>query len=210
MEDVNLKIIKNNQLFEKVAGIIENDRDEATSAAYNAMTESYYLIGQSIVEEEQSGNVWAEYGKAILSDLSIKLTARYGRGFSIRSLRKIRSFYIELQKRQSLTAKLKFDLSYTIYTILLDLTEPHKSFYELLAIKEKMTVRILKDAIRTQTYERYLAKEVQIQNNKHTEIEIKSSNSIAKDPILLDFLGLRKDETFLEKELENLYSQCDN
>lgn len=203
MDDSKLKITQNlqiqDQLFGKVVGIIDSGRQEAVNAAYNAMTKSYYLIGKSIVEEEQSGNIRAEYGKAVLADLSKKLTARYGRGFSIRSLREIRSFYLDVQKRQTVSAQLQFSLSYSIYLIISGLSEPYKTFYELLAIKEKMTVRVLKNAIKSHTYERYLSKP--ISNDKILEIQI--ANPIEKDPVLLDFLGLGKDNTFLEKELED-------
>jgi predicted nuclease of restriction endonuclease-like (RecB) superfamily len=208
MEDSNLKITHNlqtqDQLFGKVVNIIDSGRQEATSAAYNAMTKSYYLIGKSIIEEEQFGNIRAEYGKAVLSDLSKKLTARYGRGFSIRSLQEFKSFYIYIQNTQTLSAQLQFPLSYSIYTIISDITEPQKTFYELLAIKEKMTVRTLKQAIKTNTYERYITKEKAVLvENGEPQTGNRLSNPISKDPILLDFLGLRKDEQFLEKELEN-------
>ena len=68
-------------LFSKVAGIIDSGREEANQAVYNAMTKSYFLIGKEIVEDEQKGGQRAEYGKEILKNLSQKLTLRYGRGF---------------------------------------------------------------------------------------------------------------------------------
>ena len=53
-----------------------------------------YEIGRHIVESEQNGEQRAQYGKHILKDLSEKLTATYGAGWSYSNLRQIRQFYI--------------------------------------------------------------------------------------------------------------------
>jgi len=45
-----------------------------------------------IVEEEQYGKERAEYGKAILKGLSIKLQKRYNNGFSVDLLEKARKY----------------------------------------------------------------------------------------------------------------------
>ena len=47
-----------------------------------------------IVEEEQGGKRRAGYGEKILIELSAKLTARYGRGWSAENLRKMRAFFL--------------------------------------------------------------------------------------------------------------------
>ena len=52
-----------------------------------------YQIGRYIVEEEQSGNKRAEYGKLVLEGLSDRLTARYGDGWSVESLTLCRKFF---------------------------------------------------------------------------------------------------------------------
>ena len=43
-----------------------------------------WRIGRRIVEEEQKGEARAEYGKRIVSNLSTRLTAEYGEGYSER------------------------------------------------------------------------------------------------------------------------------
>ena len=50
------------------------------------MVVAYWLIGREIVEEEQKGQKRADYGKAVIEDLSKRLTQRYGKGFSASSL----------------------------------------------------------------------------------------------------------------------------
>lgn len=47
------------------------------------MVSAYWNVGRLIVEDEQYGNRRAEYGKAVLSELSDKLTAEFGKGFTL-------------------------------------------------------------------------------------------------------------------------------
>ena len=57
------------------------------------MVEAYWNVGRMIVEEEQQGKERAEYGAALLKNLSIRLSAEFGAGFSEQSLRNMRQFY---------------------------------------------------------------------------------------------------------------------
>ena len=57
------------------------------------MVIAYWLIGREIVQEIQSGEERAEYGKQIIEQLSARLTEKYGRGFSTTNLRYFRTFY---------------------------------------------------------------------------------------------------------------------
>ena len=79
-------------------------RANAYKAVNFAMVTSYWSIGQMIVEDEQNGNERSEYGKAVLGELSKKLTAEFGSGYDVRELRKIRQFYLEFKNRDSLQA----------------------------------------------------------------------------------------------------------
>ena len=58
------------------------------------MVEAYWLIGKKIVEEEQNGKEKAEYGEAVLKNLSRTLTSEFGKGFSYSNLRNFRQFYL--------------------------------------------------------------------------------------------------------------------
>ena len=53
-----------------------------------------FEIGRRIVEHEQQGKERAEYGKALLKELSAALTAEFGRGFSEDNLSLMRRFYL--------------------------------------------------------------------------------------------------------------------
>lgn len=83
-----------NKLFSKIAEIVNSARTGIVRSVNIAMVHAYYNIGRYIVEDEQGGEQRAEYGKAILKDLSAKLTERFGRGFSVQNLEYMRSFFL--------------------------------------------------------------------------------------------------------------------
>ena len=58
------------------------------------MVESYWLIGQTIVEREQHGEARADYGKGVLKELAAKLSVEFGKGFDESNLRYMRLFYM--------------------------------------------------------------------------------------------------------------------
>ena len=58
-----------------------------------------FEIGRRIVEYEQKGSARAQYGKQLIVDLSVNLTAEFRTGFSERNLRNMRKFYLVYQDR---------------------------------------------------------------------------------------------------------------
>jgi hypothetical protein len=52
---------------------------------YISIKNTYSEIGRNIVENEQNGASRAKYGKQTLKNLSKKLTAAFGKGFSERN-----------------------------------------------------------------------------------------------------------------------------
>ena len=95
-------------VFGDVSGIIDAARRSATRSVNAAMTAAYWLIGRHIVEFEQSGEVRAEYGAALVGRLSADLTQRFGRGFSRQNLQQMRVFYLAYppeQIRQTLSGE---------------------------------------------------------------------------------------------------------
>jgi predicted nuclease of restriction endonuclease-like (RecB) superfamily len=96
-----------------IVSLLERARRAAARSINALMTASYWEIGRRIVEFEQGGEVRAGYGQALLKRLSVDLSARFGRGFSVRNLEQMRLFYqawpIE-QISQTASAKLPPDL----------------------------------------------------------------------------------------------------
>lgn len=85
--------IEKRDLGERIEQLIEEARKRTVAAVNTAMVYTYYEIGRMIVEDEQHGEQRAEYGKAILKELSIRLTRRFGKGFSVENLDRMRFFY---------------------------------------------------------------------------------------------------------------------
>ena len=97
-------------LADRVTELIESAQQKVVFAANLAQVYTYYEIGRMIVEEELGGKKRAGYGDQIIEDLSIRLTQRYGKGWSARSLRSMRQFYVEYSAdeiRRELLAKFR-------------------------------------------------------------------------------------------------------
>ena len=82
------------QLCSDACSIIDAGRKHAYQAVNTVMVYSYYELGRRVVEEEQGGEVRAEYGKQVIVRLSKALTRRYKRGFSVTNLKQMRSFFL--------------------------------------------------------------------------------------------------------------------
>lgn len=80
-------------LFERISALIEEARKRVVTAVNVAEVYTKYSIGQYIVEDEQQGEQRAKYGKAVLKNLSVRLTDKYGEGWSVETLDKCRKFY---------------------------------------------------------------------------------------------------------------------
>lgn len=89
-------------------------QQQVYSAVNTAMVTAYWNIGKAIYETCGESNR-ATYGKQILNYISERLTAEFGKGFSIRNLRNMRRFYLTFQNRQTLSA----DLSWSHYQLLM-------------------------------------------------------------------------------------------
>jgi hypothetical protein len=81
-------------IFGEVAGIIEAAKHTAVRAVNAVMTAAYWLIGRQLVEHEQHGEKRAGYGEELIEQLSMDLSARFGRGFGKSNLFDMRAFYL--------------------------------------------------------------------------------------------------------------------
>jgi hypothetical protein len=86
------------QYITDIKQIIISARARTYTAVNSAMVEAYWLIGKRIVEEEQQGKQRAEYGQEIIKNLSKELKSEFGAGFSGRSLREYRQFYLNFKE----------------------------------------------------------------------------------------------------------------
>lgn len=58
----NNELSTEQQFFTDIAGILQAGRSQARQAVNTAMVQTYWLLGQRIVEQEQQGENRAEYG----------------------------------------------------------------------------------------------------------------------------------------------------
>lgn len=194
---------KKTSLYNKIASILEESRKFVATTVNTAMVQTYFEIGRLIVEEEQHGNIRAEYGKETLKKLSEKLTANYGKGFSVTNLKQMRDFYLTYQIRQTVSDQ--FTLSYSHYLFLMRIDNPdERKFYEIEATASNWSLRELKRQFDSALYERLsLSKDkekVKLLAQQGQVIE--NPSDIVKDPYVLEFLGLPEKSYYSESELE--------
>lgn len=164
-----------------IAALLEEARHQAARSVNAILTATYWEIGRRIVEFEQKGKRQAEYGEQLLARLLQDLTARFGRGFSVDSLERMRAFFLvyppdkisaslmrksltppnfQTPSGQSMSDYLMilgqaFPLSWTHYIRLLSVRTPEaRAFYETEALRGGWSVRQLDRQISTQFYER--------------------------------------------------------
>ncbi|MBP5420440.1 MAG: DUF1016 family protein [Bacteroidales bacterium] len=176
--------------------------DEGRRAAYcsvNAiMIETYWRIGQRIVEQEQKGSARAEYGAQLIELLSAELTRTYGNGFSSRYLRAFRQFYIVFPDIEIWKSRVP-NLTWThIFRTLRVNDETAIRWYLESSAKEMWSVRTLDRNISTQYFERHFKQPQLLTDNSKSE-----KPELLKSPIIAEFLGFKQDETYSESELEN-------
>ena len=177
--------------------IVEDGRQTAYSAVNSTMLETYWKVGQRIVEEEQKGAERAEYGKHIIEQLSQELTLRYGAGFSARYLRAFRKFYIVVPNFEIWKSRFP-NLQWThVFRTLRVGDETAIRWYLEMASQEMWSVRTLDRNISTQYFERHFSQPQLVM----TETE-PNKLELLKNPIVAEFLGFKQDNSFSEQELE--------
>ena len=177
-------ILVDNAIGRKVREYKSNQKD----------LESYYNVGKLLVEA-QGGEERAKYGNGLIKEYSKRLTSELGKGYSVRSLTDMRTFYSFCQKRQSLIAEFKFqNISWTCITKLLKLDDINAIFYYVKCIgKMNLTTRELDSKLKSKEYER-LDNKIKEKLVKQEEVTVKDK---IPDPIVLE--GLESKERLTEK-----------
>lgn len=199
MSSDNKELI-NSGLYQNVKNILEEARAKAYSSVNFYMVQAYWNIGKMIVDE-QKGKEKAEYGEYLIKNLSVNLTQDYGKGFTTTNLKTMRKFYLLFQNGHSL----RDQLSWTHYRLLLKVDDNKKrEFYIDECIKSNWSTRQLERQINSFYYERLLSSQNKdLVRNEIQELEpALKTNDIIKDPYVLEFLQLKENRDFLEKDLE--------
>ena len=81
-------------IYSEIRKTILKARHHVYTAVNSAMVQTYWNIGRIIVEHEQGGEARAEYGRELIKELSKRLTAEFGKGFTSTNLKYMRQFYL--------------------------------------------------------------------------------------------------------------------
>ena len=195
--------ISNNYISE-IKKILKNARQKAYTAVNSAMVEAYWEIGRRIVEEEQRGKERAEYGKEILQNLSKELTEEFGKGYSYRTLREIRQFYLmfsDFEKWRTVSAKLTWSHFQKVLRVS---DEKARIFYLMEAAENMWSVRTLDRNISTLYYNRIVASidKKTVENEMKEKTKKLQAEEFIKNPVVLEFLDLPTNMSYTENELE--------
>jgi hypothetical protein len=138
-----MEIIKDDyqDLVTRISSRYEQGQSRAVQAVNINVVETYWNIGQYIVEFEQGGKEKAEYGKGLLPKLSKDLSLAHGKGFSLSNLIRMRQFYTTFPIYAELTHK----LSWTHWVEILKIDDPlERSFYQQQSLLENWSTPELK------------------------------------------------------------------
>ena len=188
-------------LITDISFLLEQGRRQAYRAVNAILVGTYWEIGKRIVEFEQNGKEKAEYGSALLDNLSKDLKLKCGKGFSRRNILDMRRFYQIYPKWQTVSA----ELSWSHYVELLSIDQPlERSFYERQCIGERWSVRELSRQMGSSLFHR-----LALSRDKRSVIELSKKGQslqkygdVIKDPYILEFLNIPDSHNYTEKELE--------
>ena len=188
-------------LYSCIRSILDKARKRAYSAVNFAMVESYWKIGQSIVEHEQHGETRADYGTGLLKELAVRLSKDFGKGFDESNLRYMRLFY----RCFPICDTLRHELTWSHYRRLISVeNEQARLWYMNEAADEVWSTRQMDRQISTLYYERLLASQDKtpvIAEAKEKLDEIKPEQFI-HDPFVLEFLNLKDYPALRESDIE--------
>lgn len=190
-----------NSVIQEIRQIIIQARDIAIRQVDHQRTLMYWKIGERIFIEEQEEKDRADYGSYLTRYISEELEPEYGSGFSKRQVELSRQFYRTFPIANTVYSQ----LSWSQYRLLIRLDSSEKrEFYMAEAVKNSWTVRQLERQIYSSLWERLL-----LSNDKTSvlaisknELEPSMARDLIKDPMYLEFLGLKREASFYEKDLE--------
>ncbi len=119
--------IKYQQLIQNIENAYQIAKNNVAAAINTQMLMAYWEIGKFIVEFEQGGKLKADYGTALLENLSNDLSDRHGRGFSRSNLNYMRLLYSKYPICETLSHKLTWSHYYELLKVEDDLA---REFYE--------------------------------------------------------------------------------
>jgi predicted nuclease of restriction endonuclease-like (RecB) superfamily len=189
------------ELLEHISRRYVEGQAQAVRSVNESIVETNWHIGQYIVEYEQEGKAKAEYGKALLENISKDLRLLQGKGFSRSNLQRMRQFYLAYP----ICATLSHKLSWSHWVELLKIGDNlERSFYEQQNILESWSVPELKRQKESGLFMRFaLSKnKEEILQMSHKGQLIETPKDVVKDIYVFEFLKIPEPYSVSETELE--------
>ncbi|MBO4302985.1 MAG: DUF1016 family protein [Lentisphaeria bacterium] len=190
-------------LYCAIRQVLQSARQTAYKAVNFAMVQAYWQIGRLIVEDEQNGKARAEYGKKVLEDLAERLTAEFGKGFTVTNLKYMRSFYLAFPIGHAL----RDELSWTHYRLLLRVeNQDARNWYMNEAVAENWSSRQLERQISVLYYDRMMLSADKPSTRTDAEENMAAAElkpeSFIRNPYVLEFLNLKDYPDLHENDIE--------
>ena len=185
----------------EIKSLIETAKQSAIRSVEHYRTVMYWHIGERIFNEEQKGKDRADYGNYLIKYLSEQLQPEFGSGFSVRQLELMRQLYRTFPIANTLYSQ----LNWSQYKLLLRIDDNDKrDYYIAETVKNNWSVRQMERQVNSQLFERLL-----LSNDKESVLAVARNEKqptnpfeIIKDPMVLEFLGLKRESAYYEKDLE--------
>lgn len=204
-----MSAIVSEKLFKSIRSVINDGARFISVAANAALVKMNWEIGRLIVEDEQKGRRKAEYGKAVLKELSERLMQEFGNGYTLTNLKYMRQFYLAFPIGHAL----RDELGWTHYRILMREQDPvAREWYMNECVACGWSSRNLDRQVSTDAYHRLLAAANPDRRKKRKELPLtklpEKPKSLVpadfiKNPMMLEFLSLPQDVKIRETKLES-------
>lgn len=202
MEKTNQQELLPERFVQEIRSIILTARTNAVRSVDFCRVQMYWRMGQRIFEEEQQGKERADYGSYLIRKLAKEIQPEFGSGFGIRQLERARQFY----RLYPIASAVRTQLNWSQYKLLISISDPDKREYYLHeTINNCWTFREMERQVNSGLYERLL-----MSNDKDSVLAVARKEriphkpeEILKDPMILEFLGLKPQSAYYEKDLES-------
>ena len=192
-------------LLNDLRELIQEAREGVARMVDSGLSILSWHVGQRIRQEilrEQR----ADYGASIVATVSRQLEVEYGRGFALKSVRRMVQF-AEVFPDIEIVATLSRQLTMSHFILLIPLDKPlQREFYSEMCRIEGWSVRTLRQKIAGMLYERTAVSRKPVDQAAAEIKQLREEDRftpdlVFRDPYILDFLGLR--DTYSEKDLES-------
>jgi len=194
-------------LYAQIQGVLQQARQQAKRSINQAMVLAYWQVGKLIVEHEQGGQDRAAYGAQTLQVLAQRLTAEFGSGFAVQSLRNYRQFY-QTFPHNEIRSPPWSELGWSHIKAIMRVPDPAaRQWYAFEAVSQTWSVAALDRQISTLYYQRLLSSQDQDGVKAEANALIQrdappNPRDFIRDPYILEFLDGQPQASWYEKDME--------